>query len=455
VVLAGGGGLAPYQVGVLKVLQQVGLCPAVLAGTSAGAINAVAWLAHGFRTEALERTWRQVRASIIGMRWTTLALRGGGELVALLAVLQVLFTLLGAPELAIARRLWRRTPGGEESLSALLDALAWALVAVLGAAAARLSRPAEDWMTRLHRGREPGRVSRLLGRALIALAALHVCAWGLGFPWPHRFSATVLVLGALGWFLSRPGRIGEAGRTLFLRLMPETRGRGLWRGGGRRRLLADLVAAGEPARLVGGDTLLVLTALAVDTGRIAHFVSGPAPPPAFRDRIERALGEVVLLEQPADVMDAVMASSAIPLAFEPMRVQGREFVDGGQFSNQPLAAVQAAEADAVLVVLLAPVAEPPYARREDNLIELGARLFELASWRGLQLELREIPADWRRAPSPDGPAHVCVVAPAAPLPGGLLAYDPRIASALIEMGERDGWKALAEAGWVEAPGLAN
>src|SRR2546426_8143458 len=58
VVLSGGGALAAYEVGALKVLEAVGLRPAILAGVSAGAINAAVWLSLGYRTAPLEQIWR-------------------------------------------------------------------------------------------------------------------------------------------------------------------------------------------------------------------------------------------------------------------------------------------------------------------------------------------------------------------------------------------------------------
>src|SRR2546427_12530207 len=49
VVLSGGGALAAYEVGALKVLEAVGLRPAILAGGAAGALNAAGWLGPGHR----------------------------------------------------------------------------------------------------------------------------------------------------------------------------------------------------------------------------------------------------------------------------------------------------------------------------------------------------------------------------------------------------------------------
>ena len=146
VVLAGGGALGAYEVGVLRVLSKVGLEPAVVAGTSAGAINAVGWVAHGFRTEALERTWMRVRPTTIGMRWTTLALRGAGGLITAIGLMLAVLTLLGSPEITLSRRFWGADAQRHETISVVLDALAWGMVAMIGWLAAKLSRPAESWL---------------------------------------------------------------------------------------------------------------------------------------------------------------------------------------------------------------------------------------------------------------------------------------------------------------------
>jgi hypothetical protein len=191
-----------------------------------------------------------------------------------------------------------------------------------------------------------------------------------------------------------------------------------------------------------------MTALALDSGRIAHFYSGPEPGPGFEEQVERGLGEAIRLKSPAQVIAAAVASSAIPLAFEPVRIAGREFVDAGQFSNQPLAAVHAARADAAIVVLLAPTEEPPRAQADEHLLALGARLIEIGHWRALQQELRELPEEWSAARG-HRPTRVVVVAPASPLPGSLIGFDPSRSGQLIALGERDAWRALRQAGWVE------
>jgi len=153
----------------------------------------------------------------------------------------------------------------------------------------------------------------------------------------------------------------------------------------------------------------------------------------------------VRVREPAEVLQAVLASSAIPGVFEPVRIRGRDFVDAGGFANQPLHVALAADADAALVVLMSPSGPPSPTPPPASLFALGSRLLEVANWRDMQAELRSLPAGWSRA---GDPARICVVEPDTTLPGGVLGFDPANAAALIERGEEDAWEALERAGWL-------
>jgi NTE family protein len=149
---------------------------------------------------------------------------------------------------------------------------------------------------------------------------------------------------------------------------------------------------------------------------------------------------------PEGMIAAAVASSAIPGLFQPERIDGRDFIDAGGFSNQPLHVAIAHGSDAVLAVLLSPSTAPTAARPPVSIGELGGRLLELANWRDLQTELRHLPEGWGR----EGyGARVCVVEPLEPLPATLLSFDPESAARLIERGEQDAWKALERSGWLE------
>jgi len=58
-VLSGGGGRGAYHVGVYKYLEEKGLIPHIVVGTSIGAVNG-AMIASGMTAADLEREWRQL-----------------------------------------------------------------------------------------------------------------------------------------------------------------------------------------------------------------------------------------------------------------------------------------------------------------------------------------------------------------------------------------------------------
>jgi predicted acylesterase/phospholipase RssA len=452
-VLSGGGALGAYEAGVLRVLERAGIRPAVISGVSVGAINAMLWVAHDFDAEPIVRTWTDLRATSVGLRWTTLALRALGMLLVTIASIEVILSLIGSPELGVWHFL-RGTSGRDspsEVVSVVLDVMAWGIVAVLGATMAMISRRVEGWLAALPERRPTGAWHRWFGRALLAAGLLHGVVWAFGWPWPHRFSASVLLLGVLIWLLERAGGAENGLRMLLIRMLPETGGRGVWGSAARERLIERVLAQGHPRHVVNGPTRLMISACALDTGTMSYFVNWREPSPAFCDRVRRALGEVKVMRRPRDVVRAAVASSALPLVYEPVVIDGREFVDGAVFANQPLQVLLPDEADAVVVVLLSPGTPPAGARRTAHMVELGARLLEMANWRDLQAELRALPPGWRRDPDGAQPARVCVVEPPEPLSGGVMGFDPTTAVELIGFGERDALVALRRAGWLEPP----
>jgi len=369
-----------------------------------------------------------------------------GGFIALVALFEMLLTLAGSRELSGAYWLWRHGSAAWDLLSTQLDASFWLVLALIGALAVVYARLIARWLDRRADEAGPELARKRLARITLVAASVHLIVWVMGWPWPHRFSAAVVILLVFAWAASTPGILGRALRNLALGLMPETGGRGLWSGRARRRILEGLVAAGDPGQLVGSGTGLVISALAVDRGVVTHFVSWPEVDEGFERRIEDELGEVVHLKDSADVISAAVASSAIPGIFQPERVAGRDFVDAGGFTNQPLHVAIARGVDAVMVVLLSPSRPPDAASTPDDVVALGSRLLELANWRDLQTELRHLPAGWSREGSP---ARMCVVEPPAPLPTSPLQFDPVRSAELIELGRRDAREALERAGWLE------
>jgi len=100
------------------------------------------------------------------------------------------------------------------------------------------------------------------------------------------------------------------------------------------------VLGGERLRVRRGSTLVV-SAVDVATGEAVRFCSAPPPPRRLTPHYRTVALDV----------DHLLASSGIPLLFEPARVGGQDFWDGGVVANTPLAPALAFEPDVAIVVL--------------------------------------------------------------------------------------------------------
>jgi len=432
-------------VGVLRALEDAGLRPHIVSGASVGALNAVAWVAQGFRTAALEHVWSRIDPGAIGIRWSTLAWRAAGAILLVLGLFEIVLTWGGSVELGAAGVFWREAAARAGFPSSVLDLVAWLLVALAGAAMLRVAGQADALLGRLGAPPTAARLRWAAAAGLALWAIAHIVTWALAIPWPHRFSATLLLAATCVWILNHPGRIGARARRLLFGLLPESSRPGVWGGAARRSLLERMVASADRAGLIGDDPHVIVVALDLDTGRVAHFLNGRDPSPDFRERVESALGEVVTLERPEEVLSAAVASSAIPVVFEPTYVRGRRCLDSVAFATHPLRAAVYAGADAAVVVRVAPSETPPSAKPIRHPVDIWGRFLDLASWRDLQQELRALPAEWT-ATGP--PRPLCVVEPPEALPWGVLAYSPRVSIELMARGVEDGKRALARAGWL-------
>jgi predicted acylesterase/phospholipase RssA len=445
VVVAGGGAQGAYHVGVFRALERAGLDPRILLGVSAGAINALIWAASGLRSERLRSTWSRLRPSSFGIRWITLAYRTFGAFLVAFCALEVMLTLGDLREITLVGRIQRTPPLSIAWDRWWVEIAAWVIAGAVGIVLILRSDSLEDALSRWTPAADPERVRRMFGRIVMAIAALLLVSLAFPFPWPYSLHIFVLMLMALVWLASELLAEEGALRRFVVRLLPETGGRGLWRSGARRRLIEDLVPPDAAARLFDAHTHLILTACAADTGRMHYFINWTDITPEFRAAIERAPGVVREARGVRDLVEAAVASSALPLIFEPVRIGGVDYVDGGVFASRPLHVVLGDGADAMIVVLMSPEAESATAATGSHLIDFAIRMPQIANWRQMQMEILSLPEEWSRDARP---ARLCVVEPDAPLPGSLLNVDPASAAEMIDRGEQDAWIALERAGWL-------
>src|SRR5262249_28056453 len=137
-----------------------------------------------------------------------------------------------------------RPSGNADLLSTQLDASFWIVLALGGVLMALFARRVARDLGRRSAGVDPLSVRHRLKGIALGAAGVHALVWLMGWPWPHRFSASLVLLLGFAWAASAPGHVGRWLRRLALGLMPETGGRGLWSGRARRRILERLVAHG-------------------------------------------------------------------------------------------------------------------------------------------------------------------------------------------------------------------
>jgi len=447
VVLSGGGGLGAYEVGTLRVLERIGLRPSIVLGVSVGAINALVWVASGFRSESLRSTWDSLKPSSVGIRWYALGARAAGAFLIALALLEAVLTFADVPEVRHLVGLGRSAHVLPSRWSEVaVDTLAWSLVALAGVLLQLFSGRIEAALAHLTPAADPERLPRRLGAALLVLAILYPISLLFPFPWPHRFHLALVVLCALLWLAGRALGGSESLRRAVMRMLPETGGRGLWRSTARRRLIEGLLPADAEQRLFRGATRVILPACEIASGRMCYFVNAGPDLTSFAARLYDALDESFEFRTRGAAVEAALASSAVPLVFEPVRIGGREYMDGGMFSDQPVHAVLADGADAVLLVLLSPSRTPPRVSDDPHVVELAARIPQLVSWRNLRGELRSLPSGWTHGKPP---LRLCLVEPDHALPGSVLNFNSATSAELMSRGETDAWRALETAGWLE------
>lgn len=121
-------------------------------------------------------------------------------------------------------------------------------------------------------------------------------------------------------------------------------------------LRQKLTAFIDPARLRGTGKSLVIGAVGLQKGD-------------FR----------IIRETDLDIVDAVLASSAVPLAFPPVRQQVQQWVDGGVLNVTPLDSVMELNPSAVIVVLASPLAGIVETKDFGNLIDIAKRATSIMS----------------------------------------------------------------------------
>jgi NTE family protein len=96
-------------------------------------------------------------------------------------------------------------------------------------------------------------------------------------------------------------------------------------------------------------------------------------------------GQGVLFQR-GDIATAVRASSAVPAVFEPVRVAGRDYVDGGLVSPVPVRFARQMGADVVLAV---DISSSPESNKANDMLQVLLQTFTIMSKSINAFELKE------------------------------------------------------------------
>jgi len=154
----------------------------------------------------------------------------------------------------------------------------------------------------------------------------------------------------------------------------------------------------------------------------------------------------VFTEQDEPLAAIVYASAAYPVAFEPARIFGEWWIDGGVRTVTPIRACIDAGCTDIDVVMLAPDKTSPSFDPDPTVVDIVLRSLEVQADEIIANDLRGALL-WNRlircgADTEKRVINFTVVRPQDALPTRLLRFEPRNVELLIRLGHRDATEAL-------------
>ena len=458
VVLSGGGARGAYEAGVLLAFQDARLPTHILAATSIGSINAASYASHSStvvgNAESMVQSWSEVTPAAVGIDWTRYIIMLAGLIAATAGVGNLLAQALQESDIAI-------------HLSH--PKLTWAMLAMAGVAVLLLY----DHITyvgyvigNLLSGSawKPDRrklVLSLLANLVVwsfvvlglVFARLHL--WGLAVLLSARAkllgAALALLLAALGWILRQPASFVSH---KFLRLPLRS---GLFPNYERTRFLRDRLAA---EKLRASPMRVILTAAEVESGQETYFTNAAREQLLTDPGVDPGFVQTEI-EEASDLLQAVIASSAFPLAYEVVPMQKRLWTDGGIVANQPIRPAIRLGADVLFLVLMEPREQKGVEVR--TFLDVGVRAIDMLMAQNLKTDLENLAAinrlcEVHAARLKVRPEQVRVdlgtrayryvkaftVRPEQPLQATVLDFDGKITGPAIAQGYHDGGHAVRD-----------
>jgi predicted acylesterase/phospholipase RssA len=449
-VLFGGGAQGAYQAGALLAFQDAAIPTPIITGASVGSINAASYAAHSDtlvgNAEPLVDSWFEVTPPAVGIEWTRYAWTLTGLVVAIVgfshlvghALVSYGFDIgLHDPELT-----WISFAVAGTFVLLFHDRLPY-----IGYVAQGLLWPS-PWKFDVRKA-ALSLVANLIvwGALLIALYSLHlhILIAKMHFHPDRTFfivGAFLLLLGLRYAFRTRISAFLH--RALRFTLRP-----GLFPNFERSRLLRHQISV---EGLRASPMHVIFSVISLNAGAARLFCNRPLEELAAGgvDRLEAIAYE---MRSTDDFIAAITASSALPIAYEPVEFEGSMYADGGIIAEQTIRLPVRLGADILLLVRM-DAAE--YAGDLKTFIDVGMRALDILRAQNLMSALKaleEVNAVCERVAAGIGvrPSEVEVdlgncsyrfvktltVRPSAPLAGGMLDFSRKTIGPAILQGYRD------------------
>lgn len=348
--LSGGGTRGAYQAGALLAFQDAQLPTHIIAATSTGSINAAGYAGNSDtlvgNAEALVESWLAVTPTLIGVEWTRYAWMLGGLIAFCAGVGNLIYALLASagytPTLSNPKLTWFLLGLAGLVMFLLYDQLPYVTFIARSLLAGKASK--------IHRRKA---ALSLLGNAVVVVFLLamldelnfigHYTALLRVYPEEAAGLVALVAILVLSRRLWRAPLSGFMHK--FLRLPLRA---GLFPNYERGRYVREHISE---EKLRASPIHVIFIATDLETGDPVLFSNTPAEKLAAERGADAEFVRSLVIETP-DLVGAVVASSALPLAFEPMRLHGKLYADGGLCANQPLRPAVRLGADVVFLIMM-------------------------------------------------------------------------------------------------------
>lgn len=373
-VLSGGGARGAYEAGVLLAFQDARLPTHIITATSIGSVNAASYAAHSEtvvgNAESLTESWFDLTPPAVGIEWTRYVWMLGG---------------LIAASAGFGNLIRHALRLGGVIFSLHDPGLTWFSLGLAGSAVLLLHDrlPYIGYvLSNYFRGSswKPDRRKAALS------AGANLIVWGFvvlvmhSLQWPLQFLGlaraewrpVALAVLALALVVAGFGTLWRAPLSArFHRLLRLPFRAGLFANYERGRFFRQRMSVD---RLRASPIRLVFTATDLENGA-ARFFSPTPPEQLAGDRGAEARFIAEEISTASDPIRAVVASSALPIAFEPITLGDRVYIDGAVVANQPIRPAIRLGADVLFLVVMD---APETSRREvKTFVDVGLRALDI------------------------------------------------------------------------------